>query len=165
MSRDARPCRSGSRVPEAQGSARTLPTKLPSNRVMTTTSARWTMPPLPGWLDSLEHLAVGPTGVWVMVSGRREGQPAGGAVPAGTLRELWSQTQAIAELLDGWARVPVWPLLCVRGSWPRTLAARRDIRVTASRRLAQVVCSGSPVAPGEVERAAGRLLEVLRPAA
>ena len=120
---------------------------------------------LPGWLDSLEHLAVGPTGVWVMASWQRQGQPAGGAVPAGTLRELRSHTRAIAELLDGWARVPVRPLLCVHGSWPRILPARRGTRITASRRLAQVVRSGSPVAPGEVERASGRLLEVLRPAA
>jgi hypothetical protein len=120
---------------------------------------------LPGWLDSLEHLVVGPTGVWVMASWQRQGQPGGGAVPAGTLRELRSHTQAIAELLDGWARVPVRPLLCVHGSWPRTLPARRSTRVTASRRLAQVVRSGSPVAPGEVDRASGRLLEVLRPAA
>ena len=26
---------------------------------------------LPGWLDSLDHLVVGPTGVWVVASWRR----------------------------------------------------------------------------------------------
>ena len=36
---------------------------------------------LPGWLGSLEHLVVGPTGVWVMASWQRQGQPAGPAVP------------------------------------------------------------------------------------
>jgi hypothetical protein len=121
---------------------------------------------LPGWLDSLEHLVVGPTGVWVIGSWQRQGRlPGTATVPAGIGRELQSHTHTIAEVLDGWAQVPIRPLLCVHGPWPRTLPALGDIRVTAPRRLARVVRSGSPVAPGEVERATGRLLEVLRPAA
>jgi hypothetical protein len=121
---------------------------------------------LPGWLGGLEHLVVGPTGVWLIQYSQRQGQPAGGAtVPAGILRELRSHTQAIAGVLDGWAEVPVQSLLCLHGAWRGTQPTLEDIRVTAPRRLAQVVRSGSPVAPGEVERAAGRLLEVLQPAA
>src|SRR5512132_4129458 len=121
---------------------------------------------LPGWLGSLEHLVVGPTGVWVIGSCQRQGQPVGGAtVPAGILGELRSHTQAIAGVLDGWAEVPVQSLLCLHGAWRGTRPTLEDIRVTAPRRLAQVVRSGSPVAPGEVERATGRLLEVLQPAA
>jgi Nuclease-related domain len=121
---------------------------------------------LPGWLDSLDHLLVGPTGVWVIESWQSQRRrPGGGAVPAGILGELWSQTQAIAVALDGWAQVPVQPLLCVHRSRPRTAPTLEGIRVTAPRQLAQVVCSSSPVAPGEVERATSRLLEVLGPAA
>lgn len=72
---------------------------------------------------------------------------------------------AVAELLDGWTQVPVGALLCVHRAWPGTPPTLGGIRVPASRRLANVVRSGSPVAPGEVDRTADRLLEVLRPAA
>jgi hypothetical protein len=122
---------------------------------------------LPGWLGSLEHLVVGPSGVWVIGSWQRQGRrPGTAAVPAGILRELRSHTQAIAEVLDGWAQVPIRSLLGVHGAWPRTRPTLGDIRVTAARQLVQVVRCGSPVAPGEeVERATSRLLEVLRPAA
>jgi hypothetical protein len=121
---------------------------------------------LPRWLHSLEHLVVGPTGVWVVASWQPQGRLSGAAaVPTGLLGELRSQTYAIAELLDGWAQVPIRSLLCLHRSWPGTPQTLRGIRVTTARQLAQVVRSGSPVAPGEVERATGRLLEVLRPAA
>ena len=53
---------------------------------------------LPGWLDSLDHVVVGPTGVWVVASCRRRrllGR--GGAVPAGILRGLRAQA-------TGWPR-------------------------------------------------------------
>ena len=121
---------------------------------------------LPGWLDSLDHLVVGPTGIWVVHSWQRQGRlPGRAAVPAGVLGELRSQTHAIAEALGGLAQVPVRPLLCVHRAWPRTSRTLGGIRFTAPRRLAQVVCSGSPVALDEVQRATGRLLEVLLPAA
>ena len=120
---------------------------------------------LPGWLGSLEHLVVGPSGVWVVRSWRRGRLPGRAAVPAGVLGELRSETQAIAEALGGLAQVPVRPLLCLHRSWARTRQTLGDIRVTAPRQLAQVVRSGSPVAPDELQRATGRLLEVLRPAA
>ena len=120
---------------------------------------------LPGWLDSLDHVVVGPTGVWLVQSWQRQGWLPSGAVPPGILRELQSQTHAIAGILDGWAQVPVRPLLCVHRAWLGTRPTHGNIRVTASRRLAQVVRSGSLVARGEVERTTSRLLEVLRPAA
>ena len=41
---------------------------------------------LPGVLDSLEHLVVGPSGVWVLQSWQRQGRrPASAAVPARVL--------------------------------------------------------------------------------
>jgi hypothetical protein len=121
---------------------------------------------LPGWLDSLDHLVVGPTGIWVVTSWQRRGRlPGRAAVPAGVLGELRSETHAIAEALGGRAQVPVRPLLCVHRSWLRTPRTLRGIGVLAPRQLAQVVRSGSPVAHDEVEWATGRLLEVLRPAA
>jgi hypothetical protein len=117
---------------------------------------------LPGWLDSLDHLVVGPTGVWVVGSGQgRRRLPD----EAGMLRGLRWQTEAIAELLDGWASVPVRSLLCVHGRWSGGPRWFQGSQILAPRQLAQVVHSRSPVAPDEVERAAARLLEVLRPAA
>ena len=78
-----------------------------------------------------------------------------------------SRTPRPSPRWDGWAQVPIQPLLCMHGAWLGTRPTRsRDIRVTTTRQLAQVVRSGSPVAPGEeVERATSRLLQVLRPAA
>ena len=55
---------------------------------------------LPGWLASLDHLVVGPTGVWVVESGpRRRRLAIGGSdgAPAATLRGLRGQAGAIAE--------------------------------------------------------------------
>jgi Nuclease-related domain len=52
---------------------------------------------LPGWLDSLDHLVIGPTGVWVVASwGRRRLLP-GGAPPPATVRGLRGQADAVAE--------------------------------------------------------------------
>ena len=117
---------------------------------------------LPGWLESLEHLVVGPTGVWVVGSGQGRRRLPG---EAGMLRGLRWQTEAIAEVLDGWASVPVRSLLCVHGRWSSGPQSFQGSQVVVPRQLAQVVRSRSPVAPDEVERAAARLLEVLRPAA
>jgi hypothetical protein len=121
---------------------------------------------LPGWPDSLDHLLVGPTGVWVVESWQRRRLPPGGAgAPTGTLRGLRWQADAIAEVLDGLASVPVRSLLCVHGRSSANPRPLQGSQVAAPRRLAEVVRSGPPVAAGEVERAAARLLEVLRPAA
>jgi hypothetical protein len=119
---------------------------------------------LPGWLASLDHLVVGPTGVWVVESGQRRRLAVGGSdgAPADTLR---GQAGAIAEVLDGGTRIPVRGVLCRQGGWSGPPRSLQDIRVAAPRQLADVVRHGSQVAPGEVELATARLLEVLRPAA
>jgi hypothetical protein len=119
---------------------------------------------LPGWLDSLDHLVVGRTGVWVLTSWRR--RPAATASPTRTLRELLSQTQALADALDGWASIPVRPLLCVHGRWPaRASRLFSRLRVAPLRKLADVIRTGPAATPAAVEPASTRLLAVLRPAA
>jgi hypothetical protein len=122
---------------------------------------------LPGWLDSLEHLVVGPTGVWVVGSWQRPRRQARrttgtGCAPAAA---LCGKVEAIADLLEGGVRVPVRGLVCRQRTWARCPRSVQGVRVTTARQLARVVRSGSPVAPGEVEWASGRLLKVLRPAA
>jgi|GEM_PF-1156764 len=123
---------------------------------------------LPGWLASLDHLVVGPTGVWVVESGpRRRRLAIGGSdgAPADALRGLRGQAGAIAEVLDGDAEIPVRGVLCLQGGWPGSQRSLQDIDVAAPQQLADVVRHGSKVALGEVELATARLLEVLRPAA
>jgi Nuclease-related domain len=122
---------------------------------------------LPGWLDSLEHLVVGPSGVWVVGSWQRRRRQARrttgtAGAPSATLR---GKVEAIADLLEGGVRVPVRGLVCLQRSWARCPRSVQGPRVATPGQLAQVVRSGSPVAPGEVEWAADRLLKVLRPAA
>ena len=120
---------------------------------------------LPGWPASLDHLVVGPTGVWVIASWRRQRLLPGGGAPPATVRGLRGQTAAVAEGLDSLDRVAVQPLLCVYGRWPASTRSFHGGRVAGPRQLAKVVRSGSPVAADEVERAAARALELLRPAA
>jgi hypothetical protein len=121
---------------------------------------------LPGWLDSLEHLVVGPSGVWVVASWQRQGWlPGGAAVPTAILGGLRSQTQTVAALLGDGACTPVRGLLCLHHSWARRPRSLQDVRVAIPRQLGRVVRREPPVAPGEVERASSRLLEALRPAA
>jgi Family of unknown function (DUF6544) len=83
----------------------------------------------------------------------------------GDLLRYLNEAEAIAEALDGLTRVPVRPLLCVHGRWPGSSRSFHGGRVAGPRQLVQVVRSGSPMAADEVERAAARLLELLRPAA
>jgi hypothetical protein len=121
---------------------------------------------LPGWLDSLDHLVVGPSGVWVLASWQpRRPLPGAVAPPAGTLRTLRRQTQAVAEALDGWASVPVRSLLCVQGRWSGTFRSFQGVRVVPRRQLVDALRAGSTIAAGEVGPATARLLDVLRPAA
>ena len=125
---------------------------------------------LPGWLDSIEHLVVGPTGVWVVESWKRRQatalrEPDAGGEPAGTLcRGLYWKTEAIAELLDRDPRIPVRRLLCVRRGLASSRRSIQDVRMAAPRQLAYVVRHEPPVASAELQRATARLLEVLRPA-
>jgi hypothetical protein len=125
---------------------------------------------LPGWLDSLEHLVVGPTGVWVVGSWQRRQRqarrnPNASGPTAATLRGLGGKVEVIADLLEGDARVPVRGLVCLQRRWARCPRSVQGVRVTTPGQLAQVVRSGSPVAPDQVEWAADRLLALLRPAA
>jgi hypothetical protein len=123
---------------------------------------------LPGWLDGLQHLVIGPTGVWVVVSSQRRPTArrhrAVGGQPQWALRELRWKIEALAKLLDRGARMPVRGLLCAGRGW----ACHRsvdNVHVVTSRKLAQVVRQEPPVGPGEVARATTQLLKVLRPAA
>jgi Nuclease-related domain len=121
---------------------------------------------LPGWLDSLDQLVVGPTGVWVVASCRRRRRLGGdGAAPPGILSELRAQAEGVAEMLDGLAEVPVRSLLCLHGAWLGTLTTLNGSWLAGPRRLADLLRSGSKVAPADVELATARLLKVLRPAA
>jgi Nuclease-related domain len=121
---------------------------------------------LPGWLDSLDHLVVGPTGVWVVESWQRRRLLPAGRPPLTALRGLRCQADAVAQTLEGWARVPVRPLLCLHSPWwsapPRT---SDGLRVAALGQLPGIVRSGPGAPPEDLQQAIGRLLEVLRPAA
>jgi hypothetical protein len=119
---------------------------------------------LPGWLGSLDHVVVGPTGVWVVESWRSRRLLPGGPPPA-VVRGLRAHADAVAETLEDWAGLPVRPLLCVHSPWSVTPGAADGIRVAALSQLPGIVRSGPSASPDEVERATRRLLEVLRPAA
>jgi hypothetical protein len=89
----------------------------------------------------------------------------GGPPPPVTVRGLRGQAEAVAHVLEGWARVPVRTLLCVHSPWSVPQRTSRGVRVAALGQLPGIVRSGPATPPGELEQATGRLLEVLRPAA
>ncbi len=120
---------------------------------------------LPGWLDSLDHVVVAPTGVWVIESWQRRRLLPGGGPPPAIVRGLRGQAAGVAEVLARRGRVPVRPVLCLHGSRPAPSHAVNGVLRAAPSQLLDVVRDGSPAASGEVERAADRLLEMLRPAA
>ena len=120
---------------------------------------------LPGWLDSLDHVVVGSTGVWVVESWQHRRLLPGGGPPLTTFRGLRGQADAVAETLVGWARVPVRPLLCVHSPWSVTPRTSEGVRVAALNRLPGIIRSGPTTPPDDLEQATSRLLEVLRPAA
>jgi Nuclease-related domain len=128
---------------------------------------------LPGRSESIDHLLVGPTGVWVIESKRRGraalldivSQRRGHGGTNGALRALRSEAAAVADALGGGASIPVKPLLCIYGRTPpRGRRSVEGVRTAAPRRLAEIVRQGSPLGPDDVERATSRALEVLRPA-
>jgi hypothetical protein len=129
---------------------------------------------LPGWSASLDHLVVGPTGVWVIQSWqgarllwlpRRMSPWPARSTTAGPLPTLRWGAAAIADLLAGGSEVPVRPLLCIHGgALPQAQRWMERVQVATQRQLAEVVRHGSPQQPGDVERATTRVLEVLRPA-
>ena len=129
---------------------------------------------LPAWPASLDHLVIGPTGVWVIQSWRRRRLPrprglgspwrpraaAGGAAP-----EVRWEAAAVADILTGDTLVTVRALLCAHGgTLPAVRRSVAGIQVTTRRQLADVVRHGSPLTPGEVEQATTRALQLLRPA-
>jgi hypothetical protein len=120
---------------------------------------------LPGWLDSLDHLVVGPTGVWVVESWRPRRPLPGAAAPPETARGLRGQAEAVAGVLAGWARVPVRPLLCLHSRWPVRSRPADGLRVAAPATLPDIVRDGPTTQPTDLEQATSRLLDVLRPAA
>ena len=119
---------------------------------------------LPGWPASLEHLVVGPTGVWVVESWRRRRLLPGGGAPPATVRGLRGQAAALAEGLDGPDRVPVRALLCVHGRWPASTRSFPGGRTAGPRQLAKLVRSGPPLAADQLQPATTRALQLLRPA-
>ena len=72
---------------------------------------------LPGWLNSLDHVVVAPTGVWVIESWERRRLLRDGGAPPAIVRGLRGHA-GVAEVLSGRARVPVRPVLCLHPSWP-----------------------------------------------
>jgi hypothetical protein len=119
----------------------------------------------PGWPGSLEHLVVGPTGVWLVDAWDRRRLLPGGSAPPGIVHGLRGQAEALAEVLDGWAQVPVRPLLCVHSRWSVPPSSADGLPVAAPRQLPDIFRRGPKTPSEELERATSRLLEVLRPAA
>jgi hypothetical protein len=131
---------------------------------------------LPGSSASLDHLVVGPSGVWVIRSGPRarpRAVPGGFPAPRphGTTGDLvpglrW-QAAAIEDVLAGGSSIPVRPLLCIPG-WPAPPATAHrsvdQVQPLSPRQLDEVIRHGSPLPPDLVERATARALELLRPA-
>jgi hypothetical protein len=128
----------------------------------------------PGWA-SLDHLVVGGTGVWLIRSWRPSWPAAlrraispklALGSPAGMARGLREEAAAVADALAGATTVPVRALLCAPWwPWPASGWPVPEVQVTTPRRLADAVGGGSRVRGEEVDHAAARALEVLRPAA
>jgi hypothetical protein len=128
---------------------------------------------LPGWLTSLDHLVIGPTGAWAIDSWwngwpRRRKPTSVRSAPGvigGPRPDLSWKAEAVAESLAG-TGISVQPLLCLHvGIRRRARRVVEGIPLVALRRLPDVVRDGSRVQPSEVERASTLALEVLRPAA
>jgi hypothetical protein len=125
---------------------------------------------LPGWLASLDHLVIGPTGAWAIDSWRNGWLPrgrgaAGRRVLGGPRPDLSWKVEAVADSLAG-AGIPVRPLLCLHsGIRPPGRRTVQGIPLVVLRRLPDVVRRGPRMQPFQVERASARALEVLRPAA
>jgi Nuclease-related domain len=129
---------------------------------------------LPAWPASLDHLVIGPTGVWVIQSWRRSRLPRlrrrgspwrARAATGGTAPEVRWEAAAVADILAGGSLIPVRALLCAHGgTLPGVQRSVDGIQVTTLPQLADVVRHGSPLTPDEVEQATSRALELLRPA-
>jgi hypothetical protein len=108
---------------------------------------------LPGWSASLDHLVIGPTGVWAIETwAHRRLRP-----------QLSWKARAVADHLAG-TGIPVRPLLC-SGVRPPGTRLVQGIPLVLRQRLSAVLRRGSRVQPVQVQAASARALEVLRPAA
>jgi Nuclease-related domain len=129
---------------------------------------------LPGWSASLDHLVVGPTGVWVIRSWQRARLPwlptrmsswRARGTTAGPLPELRWQAGAIADILAAGSLIPVRTLLCIHGgTLPEAHRSGEPVQAATRRQLAEIVRHGSPLQPSDVEGATTRALALLRPA-
>jgi hypothetical protein len=128
---------------------------------------------LPGWPAGLEHLVIGPTGVWVIRSCQHSQPPpqhtatspwqARGAT-ADPLPKLRWQAAVFADTLASERLLPVRLLLSVPGG---RLAGRHPVKgvtVATTRQLVDVIRQGAPLPAADVEQATTRALALLRPA-
>lgn len=123
---------------------------------------------IPGSRANIDHIAVGPSGVWVIDTKRYRGRvdvskpplfgsaklTVGGrdrtALVGGVARQVALVTAAAAEIAPG---VPVHGVLCfVEGDLPLLGTLRvGDVRVIGPKRLAKVIDAGGDVSPRSVE--------------
>ena len=138
----------------------------------------------PGTTANIDHLAVAPTGVWVIDAKRYTGQVAkkdvGGWFSSDVrlfvgrrdctklVTGMTKQVEAVrAALGTEWADVPVRPVLCFVDTEWRLFASPFELHgvlVTWPRAVRKVLVRPGPYASATVERISGRLDERLRSA-
>jgi hypothetical protein len=117
---------------------------------------------MPGSRANIDHLVIGPTGVWVVETKSYEGALRvrggelwiGGRRRPGFVDQARREAAAVAETLEG---VAVTPLLCVhRADFPLLSRPQLDgVAIVGPGRLARVIREGPVVLdPAEVERLA-----------
>ncbi len=127
---------------------------------------------MPGSRANLDHVVIGPTGVWVVETKSYEGALRvrggelwiGGRRRPGFVDQARRAAAAVAAALDD---VAVTPLLCVhRADFPLLSRPRlAGVAIVGPGRLARVIREGPAVLePSEVERLADRAEARLRPA-
>lgn len=138
----------------------------------------------PGTTANIDHLAVAPTGVWVIDAKRYTGQVAkkdvGGWFSSDVrlfvgrrdctklVTGMGKQVEAVRTALGAeWADVPVRPVLCFVDTDWRWFASSFElggVLVTWPRALRELLVRAGPYVPTTVEHIATRLDERLRPA-
>ena len=138
----------------------------------------------PGTTANIDHLAVAPTGVWVIDAKRYEGQVAkkdvGGWFSTDIrlyvgrrdctklVAAMSKQVAAVRAALGAeWAEVPVRPVLCfvdAEWGWFAKPFAMDGVLVTWGKAARELLVRPGPYAPESVELMAARLGERLRPA-
>ena len=119
---------------------------------------------MPGWSASLDHLVVGPTGVWAIESWHHRWLPRP-SKHRDPRPELSWKAQAVADSLAG-TGIPVRPLLCCHlGIRPPGRRLVQGIPLVVRRRLPDVLRRGSRVQPIQVQQASAHAVKMLRPAA